>query len=312
MEAVIELYGGGQYRLPPLLSWEVTLTGGVPCDSFSLSCAYEAAMAEKLEKVWRVTMEKDGTLLYGVVDEVEIVQDGKGRALEISGRGLAALLLDNECQAMEYTRPTLSELLKNHAGPYGFSWDYTELRGGTYSVSSGSSQWKALSGFTRYVGGFVPRFSPEGRLLAKPWKDDGVRYAVNARTPILKLAWKEKRYGVYSEVLVVDKTRKTRQSVKNEAFLARGGCCRRVVYTPGKSTAVAMRYTGDYQIAQSKQGKRCLTLVLPGFIDCKPGSVVRMERGDIGITGDFYVEEMTTACNGQGERTMLEMRRLTE
>lgn len=312
MEAMIELYGGGQYLLPPLLSWDVVLTGGVPCDSFSLSCPCDQTFAERLEKAWRVTLLREGeTVLRGVVDEYEIAQGEKGRTLTLSGRGLAALLLDNESRAAEYARPTLSEVLKNHAAPYGFSWQMREVQGnGTYSVSSGSSQWKAIDGFTRAFGGFSPRISPEGKLLAVPWKDAGVRHLVDARTPLLKIAWKETRYGVYSEVLVVDKTRKSSQSTKNEAFLSRGGCCRRVVYTPGKSTAAAMRYTGEYQIERSEAGKRRLTLVLPGYFACPCGSVVRMERSDIGVTGEFYVEEWSASCTGQGERTELTMRRL--
>ena len=73
-----------------------------------------------------------------------------------------------------------------------------------------------------------------------------------------------------------------------------------------------MRYTGAYQIARSRQGAREMTAVLSGAFFIEPGSVVRMERADIGITGDFYVEELVLACNGQGERTTLTMRRLTE
>ena len=30
MQAAVEIYGGGTYVLPLLLSWSVTLTGGVP------------------------------------------------------------------------------------------------------------------------------------------------------------------------------------------------------------------------------------------------------------------------------------------
>ena len=48
MEAVVQLYGGGSVVLAPLLEWETTLTGGVPCDSFYLKCLYHAAQAALL------------------------------------------------------------------------------------------------------------------------------------------------------------------------------------------------------------------------------------------------------------------------
>ncbi len=314
MKAILQVYGGEQYTLPPLLSWEVTVTGSVPCDSFSITCLYDAKMASLLEKAHRLTLVDKKPVLEAVIDEYEIVQDRRGRQLSLSGRGLMALLLDNESAAVEYIYPTLSELLRNHAAPCGIGWEsFSELRGReVYSVSSGSSQWKALSGFTRYVGGFEPRITAMGKLQAVPWKDNGKRLSINVRTPVLKFSWKDQRYGVYSEVLVMDKLKKTRQVVRNQEFLARGGNCRRVLYVPGRSSGTAMRYTGAYQIEQSKRHKRKLTLVLPGRFWAEPGQVICMERKDIGITGDFYLEEWGSSCNIQGERTTLTMRRLED
>ena len=315
MQGILEQYGGETLLLPPLLEWSVIRTGGVPCDSFQLCCPYEAAMAPALEKTWRATLENGGeTILRAVVDEYEIAQDARGRTLTVSGRGLAALLLDNEAEAVEYACPVLSELLRRHAAPWGVSWtSFPELRGASgYAVASGSSQWKALSDFTRYFGGFEPRISAEGILIPAPWKDDGARQRINRNTPLLELRWTERRYGVYSEVLVVDKVRRTKERVVNQTFADRGGSCRRVLYMPGRSTGNAMRYTGAYQIARSQEGKRLLRAVLPGIIRTAPGDVVRMERADIGITGDFFVEELALRCDGQGERTTLTMRRLTE
>lgn len=315
MEAVVQLYGGGSLVLAPLLELEATLTGGVPCDSFRLKCPYDAAQAALLERAWRVTLQEKGiVLLRAVVDETEIVQNGAGRTLEISGRGLAALLLDNEAEAVTYTRPTLSELLRRHVAPYGLPWGtFTELQGeAEYSVSSGESQWRALEGFTRWVGGFVPRITAEGLLLPAPWKDSGTRLVIGTKTPLLELRWRDRRYGVYSEVLVVDKVRRQTQRVEYASFLARGGCCRRVLYVPGRSSSAAMRYTGQYQIERSREGARQLTAALPGRQNAAPGSVVRMERGDIGIQGDFYVNEAAYCCSAAGETTTLCMRRLEE
>ena len=149
MEAVVQLYGGGSVVLAPLLEWETTLTGGVPCDSFYLKCPYHAAQAALLERAWRVTLqEKGAVLLRAVVDETEIVQNGAGRTLEISGRGLAALLLDNEAEAVTYTRPTLSELLRRHAAcPGGCFRNFKGKRSTVCPVVKVSGgRWKDLPG----------------------------------------------------------------------------------------------------------------------------------------------------------------------
>ena len=39
------------YDLPPLLSWRVNLTGGVPCDSYSVTFLYRKEMAPVLRLV---------------------------------------------------------------------------------------------------------------------------------------------------------------------------------------------------------------------------------------------------------------------
>lgn len=312
MEAMIQLYGGGQYALPPLLEWEVSLTGSIPCDSFQISCLYGKEMVEKLHNAWRIVLSEADFRFRAVVDEYEIRQDGTGRTLHIRGRGLAALLLDNESVAMEYRAPTLSEILKNHAGSCGISWEkFDELRSAaSYVVSSGCSQWKALADFTRYVGGFEPRITPDGVLQVVPWKDNGKRRVMNEKTPVLSLSWRDQRYGIYSEVLVVDKTRQNTQSVVNEDFLKRGGRCRRVLYTPGKSTVAAMRYTGEYQIEKSQEDKRILTVTLPYIQMVRPGDVVQVNHFALAIVGAFFVQEVDMKCDGNGKETTLRMRRL--
>lgn len=314
MEGMLEIYGGGTYALPPLLDWEVRLTGGLPCDSFSITCGCDREMASRLDRAWRLTLVRNGTLLRAVVDESEVIQDERGRRVHISGRGLAALLLDNESEAVEYSTPTLSELLRRHAAPYGLRWEpFEEIRGSTpYGVASSSSQWKAIQAFTQCYGGFPLRITPEGVLQPFPWQDPGKRLLIGEQTPVLRLQWHNRRYGVYTEVLVVDKVRKTAQTVQNQTQLQRGGSCRRVIYTPGRSTGTAMRYTGAYQIEQSKAGARLLHVVLPGYFEARPGAVIRMERGDIGVTGDFYLEEAAFSCDGAGETTALRLRRLQE
>lgn len=313
MEAVLKAYRGGSYALPPLTEWEVTLTGSVPCDSFSVTCPYRPEMAAALEGAYRVRLtEADRFTLNAVVDEYEIVQNRQGRFVTVRGRGLAALLLDNESEAVEYLRPTLSEIAGRHAAPYGIAWaPFQEIRGEQgYGVESAWSQWKAISGFTRRFGGFAPRITPEGVLQLYPWRRPAAAWVIGPETPVAELCFKDRRYGVYSEVLVVDKVRRTGQAVYNESFLRRGGCCRRVLYTPGRSTAPAMGETGRAQLRQSERGARALTVALPFLPAVLPGGVVRMDRSGIGITGDFFVEEVRAARDSRGTRCSLTMGRL--
>ena len=111
---------GRRYQLPVLLRWDLELTGAVPCDSLRAVCLYDGEMAQVLPRAVRFTAAWDGeVMLRGVVDAYEITLSGQGLLATVEGRGMAALLLDNESEALSYERAPLSDILANHVTPYG-------------------------------------------------------------------------------------------------------------------------------------------------------------------------------------------------
>lgn len=58
-------------------------------------------------------------MFTGVVDECQVEQSGGGSVLELSGRGMAALLLDNEALGEDYGAATMEDILRDHVRPYG-------------------------------------------------------------------------------------------------------------------------------------------------------------------------------------------------
>lgn len=289
------------FRLPPLLSWRVTLTGTVPCDSFSVTFVYQKEMAEALRLAAGFTAEENGTvMLRAVVDEYTVDLDENGLTASVSGRGYAARLLDNESRPITYQQATLAEILRNHAEPCGVSCEeIAEVRADSvYTVAAGSSQWKAVESFCRTYGGFTPRFSREGALLAGPEKP-GRTLSIGEGDPVLSCTLREDRYGVLTEVLVIDKTRNKTFSVKNQEMISKGGQCRRVVYTPGQSTWAAMRYTGDYQIRRSREDAWTAEAVLPGSFLAFPGDRAALSLERMGLSGTFRVAEAESRFDGR-------------
>lgn len=293
------------FELPPLLSWRVTHTGTVPCDSFSVTFVYQKEMAGILSKAAGFAAAEGGkTVLRAIVDEYTVDLDGTGLTVTVSGRGYAARLLDNESRPVTYQQATLAEILANHAEPYGITCgEMAEVRAGSvYTVAAGSSQWKAVESFCRTYGGFVPRFSREGTLLASPEKE-GRTLSIGEGDPVLSCTLREDHYGVLTEALVIDKTRNKEFSVKNQEMIDKGGQCRRVVYTPGQSTWAAMRYTGEYQIARSGEDAWTAEVTLPGSFLAFPGDRAAVSLERMGLSGTFRIAEAENRFDGRNGAT---------
>lgn len=310
MKGYITTCDGEEYELPTLLKWEFSYTGSVPCDSFSLESLYEAGMAETLRRAVRFTAREEGeTVFSGVVDEVGADCGEKGLRLSVSGRGMAALLLDNEAEAVSYEWATTEEIVRNHVTPFGIpctAWD--SAGAARYRVANGSSEWKAVNDFAVLYGGLTPYFHRDGTMELK--RERTARcITIDASTPVTALHYDDKRYGVIAEALVVDKKTGAKQSIRNEAFCERGGTSRRVFYVPASSGERLMRYTGEYQIAQSKEGAETLRVTVAGRFDALPGDRARVQSTKLGISGDFRVIEMTRRFGESGEASEVRLQR---
>ena len=268
-------------------------------------------MAEVLRRAVRFTAREDGAVEFaGVVDECGVTCDEKGLQLEVSGRGMAALLLDNEAESVSYQWATMEEILKNHVTPYGIvCTGYDAVTAAArYRVANGSSQWKALNDFAALHGGIALYFDKTGALEVKKNRK-AARVSIDAKTPVTALSYCDKRYGVIAEALVVDSKAGVKQSVKNEAFCARGGTSRRVFYVPARSGTQAMRYTGEYQIAKSKEGAETLRVTIAGRFTAAPGDIAAVSGTKIGIVGNFRVIECVRRFGESGEACEVTMQR---
>ena len=303
-------WSGQSCRLPTLLSWTLTYTGGVPCDSMTVCCPYDESMAEVLPNATRFTALQDGAvMLRGVIDAYEISLSGQGLLVTLEGRGMAALLMDNESEALTYGSAALEDILLNHVAPYGIQWNGGKpLSGEGYAVTSGSSQWKALQGFTHRFGGFDPYFTREGVLAIQPLWGSGPTLRVDEATPFRSLRRREQRYGVISEMLIQDKVQGIRHRVVNEPFLKKGGCRRHVLYMP-RSTADERRYTGQYQIAQSALDQLEITLELPLAFAAFPGDRLCLALDWLGPEETFDVTEARCTMSEKGHRTEIVLSR---
>ena len=304
-------YDRRKWELPEALSWTLSYGTGTPCDSFEVRCPWGTAVDGALSDAVEFTAVEDGKVLFrGRVDEYELTWDMDGCALEVSGRGMAALLLDNEAESADYQVATLEDILRDHVEPYGIrvaeKGDFPAVPG--FSVESGESEWQVLRSFVRYYGGVEPRFDRTGALVLSPWGAQR-RLTLDSETAALAWRWREERYGALSEVLVRDRVRKTTQTVRDEEFYRRGGRCRRVVTMPGRSTGDAMRYSGAYQIAEAKKGRLALEVTVSGTFAAWPGEEVDLARDTPALTGAWRVARAESRMGMDGGSTRLTLER---
>lgn len=298
---------GRSWALPPLWEWELLRTGGVPCDSFCVRCAWDAdTMRNVLPRAVRFAAYRGTALcLVGVIDEYRAELGAQGCALTLSGRGLAALLLDNEAEAASYQCASAAEVLRLHAEPYGIACAPCDASAGQYTVRGGASEWSAVEGFAQLCG-LTVRISRAGCLTLADAAHTARTVQPSGRP--LALAWKEDRYGVLSEAVVIDRKSGMRRSVKDEAYCALGGQCRRVLYVPPQSAA-SLRCTGEYQLAQSQKRRCTLTARYAGYLEVDAGDRVQLSEGRLGVAGTFLVEEAVWRGGADGETTELTLRK---
>ena len=308
MRAYLTDSGGRRWELSPLTAWRLEYTSGVPCDSFWFRCPWRAGGQSRPEQWVRFTAEHRGEVVFtGVVDECKTSMDDHGMRLEVNGRGMAALLLDNEALGQDYGTATQADILRNHVRPYGIE----VAPGGRlpavpwFSVRTGSSEWSVLYQFARYHGGILPRFDRRGRLVLSGWQDDK-KFVLDEHSPITALRRTDQRYGVLSQVLVRDRYSGVVQRVENAAFKTEGGRARRIVTMPGRAGYQTMRRTGQFQLEQSGRNRVQVEVELAGeqsAFSLFPGDLAELKKQ--GYSGLYRVRECRVSLDERGYLTRL-------
>lgn len=310
MECFLIGFDGVCHELPPLLEWSFSHGGGKPCDCFEICMAFDAKLINVLERAVRIKTVYEGrTVFFGVVDEFETSACASGALCFVRGRGMQALLLDNEVEAAKYYSAGLEMILEKYVLPYGV----TKIRSSVSSagipltVSSGASAWRVLEDYMIFGCDARARFLPDGTLLLG--NEGGKSVLIDKNTAISSAIYKRERYGVISEVLVRNKAVGSISRVENEKFIAEGGCARRVLNVPRSTRFDAMRCTGKYQIDASRERERVATLVLSEQFAAFPGDTVRLSGVAAVPEGNYAVLETRCFASARGAGTEIVLRR---
>jgi len=300
---------GVRWTLPPAEQWRMDYGPGTPCDSFWLRCPWDGDSTARPGSWVEFQAEHGGERVFtGLVDECEVILSSGGRMLEVSGRGMAARLLDNEALGQDYQSATQEDIIRDHVLPYGVA----VVPGGRlpavshFSVATGSSEWSVVYVFARYHGGISPHFDRMGRLVLTGW-NDGREWVVDDTVPVTKLVCRDRRYGALSQILVRDRWSGRTETVDNADFLAEGGRARRVVTMPSRSNYKAMRYDGSFQLARSAAELHRLELTLAQPFCAWPGELVQVQRTGWEWNGRYRVAQAAAGMDETGCWSRLEL-----
>lgn len=312
MEAYIYDCDGAKWVLPALLSWDISHGFGSPCDSFELEFVYSEDMLTTLSRAVEAEVRHGGrTVFYGRVDEFEAAATENGATVKLRGRGMQALMLDNEAESADYSYCDLDYIIERHVLPVGLSRVQPSSGGEAvrFSVGNGWSHWKAFSSFAEFCCGFRPRFAPDGSLVPDG-EAGGSVYRVDFSTAVISQSYREDRYGVISRVTVKRRYTGMESVSENGEFAALGGKCSRIVNVPKSTGYDAMRHEGDYQIAKSAENYRCGRICVAECFPAFPGDRVEMRQSPLGVAGNFLVTATRCVGSGKGACTEIDMRRI--
>lgn len=312
MEAYIYDCSGEKWLLPRLLSWDISHGFGSPCDSFELEFLFRQDMLETLPKAVEMEAVHEGkTVFHGRVDEFEASVGGGGATVKLRGRGMQALMLDNEAESADYYYCDLGYILERHARAPGIEKIINSADGKAdrFSVENGWSHWKAFSSFAEFCCGLRPRFAPDGSLVTDGESGGGV-YRVDKKTAVISQSYGEERYGVISRAVVKRRYTGMESVAENADFLALGGKCERIVNVPKSTHFDAMRHEGEFQIKKSMEGYRSGRITVAECFPAFPGDKLEMRHSPLGVSGDFLVTATRCVGSGKGAYTEIDMRKI--
>ena len=195
---------GKQTLLPALLQWNIKRTDGEPCDSFSVQFLCGKTTKELLEQATEFRATEKGRVVFtGIVDDFELRLGKEGAIAELTGRGMAARLMDMQTPAAEYVSAQLEDILNAYVRPCGITKieadEMPPVR--NFVVQTGATCYQALAGFCRHSAEIFPRFLADGTLVLRK---EAAGSSIRLGSEILTAQYVRNRYGVAARQVLIN------------------------------------------------------------------------------------------------------------
>ena len=298
---------GKQTLLPALLQWNIKRTDGEPCDSFSVQVLCGKTTKELLEQATEFRATEKGRVVFtGIVDDFELRLGKEGAIAELTGRGMAARLMDMQTPAAEYVSAQLEDILNAYVRPCGITKieadEMPPVR--NFVVQTGATCYQALAGFCRHSAEIFPRFLADGTLVLRK---EAAGSSIRLGSEILTAQYVRNRYGVAARQVLINTRNGSYQAADYAGFQALGGT--RVQYAGRTGDKIRATFrTAKQRLDDTKRDEKLLYVTAPGVFLAEPLDMVSVKLDALGISGTFTVQEAQSGCDETGATCTLILR----
>ncbi len=307
MIGIVKSAKGAETQLPALLQWSVKRTDGDPCDSFSVQFACSKETKAVLEQAAEFQAYEKGRLVFtGIVDDFELRLGKDGVLAELTGRGLAARLMDMQTKAAEYVSAQLTDILNAYVRPCGVLKIEADEMGpvSNFVVQTGGTCYQALAGFCRHSAEIYPRFLADGTLVLKK---EAAGKQIALTSGILRAQYVRNRYGVAARQVLINTRNGSAQEASYAEFQAVGGTRVQYAGRTGDKIRASFR-TAKQRLDDTKRDEKLLYVTCAGSFLAEPLDKVSLSVPALGISGTFTVQEVQSSCDETGLTCTLVMR----
>lgn len=307
MIGIVKSAKGAASQLPALLQWSVKRTDGDPCDSFSVQFACGKETKAVLEQAAEFQAYEKGKLVFtGIVDDFELRLGKDGALAEVTGRGMAARLMDMQTAAAEYVSAQLTDILNAYVRPCGVSKIEAEEMGpvANFVVQTGATCYQALAGFCRHSAEIYPRFLADGTLVLKR---EAPGKGITLSSGILRAQYVRNRYGVAARQVLINTRNGARQEATYAQFQAVGGTRVQYAGRTGDKIRASFR-TAKQRLDDTKRDEKLLYVTCAGSFLAEPLDKVAVSVPALGVSGTFTVQEVQSSCDETGLTCTLVLR----
>ena len=242
--------------------------------------------------------ENYGIILNGVADDVDEYWDENGSKIELSGRDISMLLLENDAEPRTYNKLKLSAFINKIAGPYGLKAKVNSKYDKVINkivVEVGDSEWDTIFRETKKLDMWL-WCEPDGTLVAdklnyseKPSYKFSNDLSIDA-IRIEKFSKKKRGADIKNEVWVRGHGNKAFTAKYKDNDLTNKGYRRRMIIEDGEAKNISKgQETGKKQVQERKRGSFEIELTINGKHEVKTNKTAYIKDKVTKTEGTFFI-----------------------